>query len=107
MKKRRWWVVEIKGEYWHKYKTRPMGYWTKDITRGTVMSTRLARSYLKDWAAYGAVKVAVAGQGDDAQVALACLPALDLADGVADVVGGPRPASNACACVPIGAAGRG
>jgi hypothetical protein len=61
--KQRWWVVEIDGEYWRKFKTRPMGCWTPSITRGTVMSTRLADSYLRDWAAYGAVKVAVVGPG--------------------------------------------
>jgi len=58
--RQRWWAIEIDGSYFVKYRTKPMGRWTKSIALATPMPTRLAVRYARDWKDYDARKVAVA-----------------------------------------------
>jgi len=53
------WIVRIDDEYWIKFKTRPMGRWTKRLDLATRMHTELAKSYVKEWKRFGARMVKV------------------------------------------------
>jgi hypothetical protein len=50
------WLIEIDGEFWVKFRTRPMGRWTKNQALATPVSTEEARIYMRDWGPYGAKK---------------------------------------------------
>jgi hypothetical protein len=47
-------IVEIRGEYWHAFKTKPMGFWTKHLHLATRMSRKLCKSYVDFWKIDGA-----------------------------------------------------
>lgn len=57
---RKRWIIEIGGEYWVEFKTRPMGRWTKSIALATPVPWSRANTYVRDWRPYGARKVRTA-----------------------------------------------
>lgn len=50
------WIIEIDGEFWVKFKTAPMGRWTKNRLLATPVTSEEARVYMKDWARWGVKK---------------------------------------------------
>jgi hypothetical protein len=71
---KRWWVIQIDDEYFVKFKTQPMGRWTKSIALATPMITRRANSYVRELAIYGAIKVRGASPREDTEPYWACKP---------------------------------
>jgi hypothetical protein len=47
------WIIYIDDEYWIKFKTRPLGRWTKNIYLASIVSTKEKNVYIREWKKFG------------------------------------------------------